>query len=183
MSMNDIIEIDRRAEEKGEGSASYIQQNKQYFAIVYEYVPEAKLELDAVQRQLDFFHHIGFHPCQVMRKENWQGPGILLDFGDYNSPVDPWFAALNAYRPQPTAEIVIDPEAVEARGVELWNKQEELYRQGVRPTKEEKREKKRIEAMENTAELVERGYDAGRRYVSYFERKSRNGVRIEDRPD
>ncbi|KAL2021181.1 hypothetical protein VTK56DRAFT_7487 [Thermocarpiscus australiensis] len=69
LAMNDIIEIDYRAWEKGEGSASYLEPDQEYFAIVYEYIPPAELELDAVQRQLDFFHHIGFQPCQGHGRE------------------------------------------------------------------------------------------------------------------
>lgn len=45
-----------------------------------------------------------------MHEVNWQGPGILLDFGDYNSPVDPWFKARCAYHKHTTAEYIIDRE-------------------------------------------------------------------------
>ncbi|KAK3941527.1 hypothetical protein QBC46DRAFT_227893, partial [Diplogelasinospora grovesii] len=70
VAMNMVIKIDSRAAMKGEGSASYIRAGQDYFALVYEYIPSAELEVVAVQRQLDFFHHIGFQPCQQMNREN-----------------------------------------------------------------------------------------------------------------
>lgn len=170
MAMNDVIEIDARAEYKGEGSASYIERNREYFAIVYEYVLGAKLELNAVQRQLDFFFHIGFHPCQGGNEKNWQGPGILLDFGDYNSPVDPWFEALCAYHPHPRAEIFIDRATVEARARQEGNRIRELRDEGIGPTEEEKRENEKEEATADTAMFIEWGYQ-DKRHRSYFDRK------------
>lgn len=49
MRMNSIIKVDEYARRKGEGSASYLESDAQYYAIVYEYVPEAQLECDSVQ--------------------------------------------------------------------------------------------------------------------------------------
>jgi hypothetical protein len=171
MAMNDAIQIDPHAEYKGEGAASYIEGGREYFAIVYEYIPPTKLELNAVQRQLDFFYHIGFHPCQGVNEKNWQGPGVLLDFGDYNSPVDPWFEALCAYHPHPPAEIFIDRAAVEARAREEGDRMRELRDDGIGPTEEEKQEEEKERAAADTAHFVELGYQ-DRWHRSYFDRKS-----------
>lgn len=169
MALNDIIEVDGYAAEKGEGSASYLEPDQEYFAIVYEYIPETKLEFDAVQAQLDFFHHIGFHHCQGHNERNWQGPGILLDFGDYNSPVDQWFLGRSAYYPCPAAEIVIDRAKVEARVTEEFDRKSMLRDQGILPTEEEKRAEEMEQARGKTARTIERGYQWGRRYRSYFD--------------
>lgn len=164
-----MIKIDDYAAYKGEGSASYIERGREYFAAVYEYVPETKLERSAVQRQLDFFYHIGFHPCQAVKEKNWQGPGILLDFGDYNSPVDTWFKALSAYHPRRSAEIIVDRAMVEARIEEEGNKLWELRDQGIGPTEEEKRAQEQKRATANTARFIEWGYQDRQR--SYFDCK------------
>lgn len=169
--MNKAIEIDWDAEEKGEGAASYLEADREYFAIVYEYIPRAKLDISAVQRQLDFFHHIGFHPCQGARARNWQGPGILLDFGDYNSPVDPWFAARCAYHAPVSAEVIVDWPKVEERADREWDRKAELREQGIGPTEEELRAEKQQRALSDTARFVERGYKPSRWYTSYFDRE------------
>lgn len=169
MAMNDIIETDDYAAEKGEGSASYLKPDQDYFAIVYEYIPERRLELNAVQAQLDFFYHLGFEPCQGVREKNWQGPGILLDFGDYNSPVDQWFEGGGAYYPRPSAEILVDRANVEAREAQEFDSKAKLRQQGIEPTGEEKRAEEMEQMREHTARAVERGYQWGRRYRSYFD--------------
>ncbi|KAK3292824.1 uncharacterized protein B0H64DRAFT_326975 [Chaetomium fimeti] len=168
MRMNKIIEIDYDAKHNGEGYASYLERDKIYYAIVYEYVPEEKLELGPVQRQLDFFYYLGFLPCQTMRAVNWQGPGILLDFGDYNSPVDQWFPAVFCYTPRPEAEFIIDPKTVEARISEKYNRIRVLRDQGIGPTEEEKRERDIERASAATGRWVEWGYYEDRRGRSYF---------------
>jgi hypothetical protein len=171
MAMNDVIEIDDYAADKGEGSASYIDRSREYFAIVYEYISDTKLERNAVQRQLDFFYRIGFHPCQAVKEENWQGPGILLDFGDYHSPVDPWFKALSSYHPCRSAEILVDRAAVEARVEEEEIRMRELEDQGIGPTEEEKRAQEKGRATAKTARYIEWGYQ-DKWHRSYFDRKS-----------
>jgi hypothetical protein len=171
MAMNDVIEVDDNAADRGEGSASYIDRSREYFAIAYEYIPDTKLERDAVQRQLDFFYRIGFHPCQAVKEENWQGPGILLDFGDYNAPVDPWFKALSSYHPCRSAEILVDRAAVEARAEEEENRMRELEDQGIGPTEEEKRAQEKERVTAKTARYIEWGYQ-DKWHRSYFDRKS-----------
>ncbi|KAH6623430.1 hypothetical protein F5144DRAFT_583213 [Chaetomium tenue] len=169
MRMNSIIKVDEYARRKGEGSASYLESDAQYYAIVYEYVPKAKLEFDPVQSQLDFFYRIGFHPCQGMHEVNWQGPGILLDFGDYNSPVDPWFKARCAYHKHTAAEYIIDRKKAQAESSAEWNRINNLRHQGIGPTEEEKRKREKEKAQSDTARFVEYGYDEHQRYLSYFE--------------
>ncbi|KAK4139077.1 uncharacterized protein C8A04DRAFT_41003 [Dichotomopilus funicola] len=163
MRMNSIIKIDEYARRKGEGSASYLESGAQYYAIVYEY------------SQLDFFYRIGFHPCQGLHKVNWQGPGILLDFGDYNSPVDPWFEARCAYHKHTTAEYIIDrTKALEESSAE-WDRINNLRDQGIGPTEEEKQKREKEKAQSNTARFVEYGYDEHQRYLSYSECKAWDG--------
>jgi hypothetical protein len=170
--LNDSIEIDDYAAKKGETTASYIEPDQlEYFAIMYEYIPDTKLELDAVQRQLDFFHHIGFHPCQDADKRNWQGPGILLDFGDYTSPVDRWFGARSAWRPCLSAEAIVDWDQFEEKIDRELNRLKELRERGI--DEEEKREQQKKFAQEDTTEAMEWGYEASRWHRSYFDRKSK----------
>ncbi|KAK0727524.1 hypothetical protein B0T26DRAFT_868802 [Lasiosphaeria miniovina] len=96
-----------------------------HFALVYEYIPAAKTEMDPVKRQLDFFSQIGFGRCQPMNPCNWQGPGFLIDFGDYNTPIDEWFSKINyrAHREDP--EAIVDPTAYDRRMDELWEAEKE----------------------------------------------------------
>ena len=171
VSLNNTIEIDEYAESKGEGSASYIQADREYFGIVYEYIPSAKLERDAVQRQLDFFHHIGFESCQGAKEQNWQGPGILLDFGDYNAPVDQWFEGKSAYHPCDSADVLVDWDRVREEARKEWERQQELREEGIGPTEEEKRAMKKKRMSADTAKHVEWGYQANRWHTSYFDRK------------
>lgn len=182
MRMNSIIEVDEYAGEKGGGSASYLKSDAQYYAIVYEYIPEAKLELGPLQRQLDFFYRLGFHPCQGIQEVNWQGPGILLDFGDYNSPVDPWFRARCAYHKHTTAEYIIDRQKVQAALTAESKRINNLRDQGIGPTEEEERERKKVRAQSDTARFVEYGYDEYERYLSYFQCKSGNNGNLKYRP-
>jgi hypothetical protein len=84
--LNRYSEIDERRARKGDLVPTYFKPGKYYFGLVYEYIPPAKLEVDAVQRQIDFLHYAGFTTCQPANKANWQGPGIKLDFGDYRTP-------------------------------------------------------------------------------------------------
>jgi hypothetical protein len=167
--MNSFIKIDQYAESRGEGSASYIRSDQEYFAIIYEYIPSAKLELDTVQRQLDFFHYIGFHPCQGARERNWQGPGILLDFGDYSSPVDRWFNGRGAWDPCLSARVLVDRAKFDKEAIEECKRLEELEEQGLEPTEEEERLEEKECAQDDTAMYVEWGYKGYR--GSYFDRK------------
>ncbi|AEO65572.1 uncharacterized protein THITE_35330, partial [Thermothielavioides terrestris NRRL 8126] len=68
--LNRYISIDSRALRKGEATASYFDRGRQYIGIVYEYVPKAALEQEAVRRQLDFFHWTGFQRCQAVKQAN-----------------------------------------------------------------------------------------------------------------
>jgi hypothetical protein len=170
-ALNDVITVNEYAEAKGEGSASFIYSDQEYFALVYEYIPSAKLELDAVQRQLDFFYHIGFHPCQDAMGRNWQGPGILLDFGDYNSPVDQWYEGRGACDLCLSAEVLVDRKRVEERLCKEWDKKAELRQRGIKPTEEEVLAEKKRQASRKTAICVEWGYQANPWYTPYFDRK------------
>ncbi|KAF4446743.1 hypothetical protein F53441_9677 [Fusarium austroafricanum] len=64
-----------------------IWPTEEYNAIVYEYVPsnDVGLDVDVVQKQLDFFWFGGW--CLVpLQPANWGGAGILLDMGDLILP-------------------------------------------------------------------------------------------------
>ncbi|KAF4500260.1 kinase-like domain [Fusarium agapanthi] len=55
--------------------------DKQYFAIVYDFVPEGQLEAKNIIDQLNFFHIVGFLNVQL-KLENWLSTGVLVDFSD-----------------------------------------------------------------------------------------------------
>lgn len=159
LALNDSIEVQEDVDSSdGEVSASLLEADREYFALVYEYIPKAGLEFDAVQRQLDFFYHIGFQHCQVPDQRNWQGPGILLDFGDYHSPVDQWFHGGDAFTTCPLAAALLDWDGYMAK-------------LSKKTTKEEVRAGKKFEARGKTARYVESGYDGELWSVSYFKRK------------
>ncbi|KAK4240598.1 hypothetical protein C8A03DRAFT_41911 [Achaetomium macrosporum] len=164
--LNKKIEVNY---ERDEATASYPAKDRKYFAIIYEYIPHAELELKAVQRQLDFFHHIGFQQCQDPTERNWEGPGMLLDFGDYSSPVDKWLDGGSAYRPPVSARVVVDWATVQKEATEKWNRIHELRISGVGPTAGEKLEDEKERVREDTATYIERGYRKNRLYPGYFE--------------
>jgi len=144
--------------------------DRDYFAIVYEYIPETPLELDAVQAQMDFFYRIGFESCQGSNIKNWQGPGILLDFGDYEAPVVPLFDGAGAFAEVPSAEFLLHRAEIMARPSTEWDEWNKRYEEG-RLTEEEKLAEKRKRAAEETSEFIERGYRRGQWDASYFVRE------------
>ncbi len=147
-----------------------IKPERDYFAIVYEYIPETPLELHAVQAQMDFFHSIGFESCQGSNIKNWQGPGVLLDFGDYEAPVVSRFDGAGAFHEAPSAEFLLHRKEVMERSNREWNEMEARRAQGLL-TEEEKLAEKRQFVAGDTAEYVERGYRPGQWDASYFVRK------------
>lgn len=70
-----------------DGQKRYLSPEKEYYAIVYEYIPNDMPPLDdaATQEALDFFWLSGFTFIDV-RPENWLG-GIVLDMACFVSPV------------------------------------------------------------------------------------------------
>lgn len=66
-----------------------IWPQKEYFAIVYEFIPEGCLDKNVVQSQLDFYWLVGFCFTPTMRPDNWKGDGILIDMADL---ICPWHA-------------------------------------------------------------------------------------------
>ncbi|KAI5860387.1 hypothetical protein GGS23DRAFT_613950 [Durotheca rogersii] len=78
------------------GLVREIRPSEEYYAIVYELIPQDQPAMDVhvTQSQLDFFWLVGF--CFVpMRLENWAGPGMLLDMADIICPWHAgWFKAL-----------------------------------------------------------------------------------------
>ncbi|AEO56690.1 hypothetical protein MYCTH_2078222, partial [Thermothelomyces thermophilus ATCC 42464] len=57
MHLNRLISWDKRLERKGELIPAFFEPERHYYGIVYEYIPPATLEVDAVQRQIDFFYY------------------------------------------------------------------------------------------------------------------------------
>jgi hypothetical protein len=73
-----------------DGILRQILPTEEYYAIIYEFIPDCQLDIDnhVIQSQLDFYWLVGF--CVVpMRPENWKGPGVLIDMADI---VCPWHA-------------------------------------------------------------------------------------------
>ncbi|KAM0269244.1 hypothetical protein ACHAQH_009808, partial [Verticillium albo-atrum] len=73
-----------------DGLRHHVLRDEEYYAIVYEFVPESELVTnpEAMQRELDFLWRVGF--CFVpLRKEYWID-GVLLDMADI---IYPWHAA------------------------------------------------------------------------------------------
>ncbi|KAK3328196.1 hypothetical protein B0T19DRAFT_184613 [Cercophora scortea] len=62
-----------------------IRPDQEYFAIVYEYLPEGENNLAAVQSQLDFLWRAGFCFGLSPREENWKD-GVLVDLSEIASP-------------------------------------------------------------------------------------------------
>jgi len=73
---------------------------EEYFALVYEYLPPMRLHEESMQRQLDFFHKIGFR-CHHLADSCWEGPGVLVNPSNYYMPVDQQFPGTYAYSPAP----------------------------------------------------------------------------------
>ena len=63
-----------------------IWPDRQYFFIVYEYIPEGDNDKGEMQLALDFLWLAGFEFSQLLRKENWKS-GVLVDLSDIIAPV------------------------------------------------------------------------------------------------
>lgn len=74
-----IIAIDRQKR--------HLLPDKDYYAVVYEYIPNDMTPLDdtATQEVFDFFWSSGFTSMDI-REENWLG-GIVLDMASFINPV------------------------------------------------------------------------------------------------
>lgn len=62
-----------------------IVPDHEYFAIVYEYVPENDNDLAAVQSQLDFLWRAGFNLAPTPLPDNWKG-SVLVDLSEIECP-------------------------------------------------------------------------------------------------
>lgn len=84
-----------------------ILPDRQYFAIVYEYIPEGDNDRGQMQQVLDFLWRAGFDFCQSLRKENWKS-GVLVDLSDIISPVGySWHK--NSYRRADASHAFLPP--------------------------------------------------------------------------
>jgi hypothetical protein len=93
--------------EKGDLTPLGFEADKQYFGIVYEFIPAATREASAMQRQIDFFYYAGFDTCQLANEDNWQGPGIKLDFGDFVTAIDPMLDGESYFQTPTTASYIL----------------------------------------------------------------------------
>jgi hypothetical protein len=152
MHLNRRIAFGDRRPEKGDLVPILFEPDIKYFGIVYEYIPHAILEPTAMQRQIDFFHYAGFSCIQPANEENWQGPGIKLDFGDFVTPVEPRFNGGTYFRdPTPASSILGDPDESSQRSETDHNK--------LMDAMEERQRQQRVPRAR--ARAVERAYCAG----------------------
>jgi hypothetical protein len=107
MHLNRNIKLGGRRPDKGDLAPTRFAPDGQYFGIVYEFIPPAPLEAAAMQRQVDFFYYVGFDCFQPSNKENWQGPGIKLDFGDFATALDPRFDGGWYFQPPAPATFIL----------------------------------------------------------------------------
>lgn len=63
----------------------------EYYAIIYEFISPPVPERDVVQSQLDVFHRIGFS-LESLKRDNWRGQGLLVDFSDILAPLDRYWS-------------------------------------------------------------------------------------------
>jgi hypothetical protein len=109
----DLMHLNRRIRfggfcpEKGDLAPLRFEPEKQYFGIVYEFIPAATREAPAMQRQIDFFHYAGFDTSQPANLDNWQGPGIKLDLGDFVTAIDPRLDGESYFETPTTARYIL----------------------------------------------------------------------------
>jgi hypothetical protein len=85
-----------------------IQHDREYTAIVYEYVEEGENDADAVQKALDFFRLAGFARTMSLLAKNWKS-SVLLDLCDIVSPRSyGWHG--QRYKPT-TSAFLLDPRS------------------------------------------------------------------------
>jgi hypothetical protein len=63
----------------------FFPRDKDYMAIIYEYVEEAENQHDAVQEAMDFFWLAGFSRTLSPLNKNWKS-GVLVDLSDIAPP-------------------------------------------------------------------------------------------------
>jgi hypothetical protein len=63
----------------------FFSPDKDYMAIIYEYVEEAENQHDAVQEAMDFFWLAGFSRTLSPLNKNWKS-GVLVDLSDIAPP-------------------------------------------------------------------------------------------------
>jgi hypothetical protein len=63
----------------------FFSRDKDYMAIIYEYVEEAENQHDAVQEAMDFFWLAGFSRTLSPLNKNWKS-GVLVDLSDIAPP-------------------------------------------------------------------------------------------------
>lgn len=86
--------------------------DKEYMAIVYEYVEEGENDPDTVQQALDFFWLAGFSGTLSQLPQNWKS-SVLIDLSDIVPPCTyGWHAS--CYKPTPARLLLI-------RGAILWS--------------------------------------------------------------
>jgi hypothetical protein len=81
---------------KLDGLVRQMHSDQDYFAIVYEFVPQCRVvaAMDVMQSQLDFFWLVGFCFVPFMRTKEWFRFGVFMDMSDLMCPWHAgWFNA------------------------------------------------------------------------------------------
>ncbi|KAJ9129840.1 hypothetical protein NKR23_g12445 [Pleurostoma richardsiae] len=92
-----------------DGLSRKIRPAEEYYAIVYEFIPEEQLRVDVIQSQLDLFWLAGF--CLVpMQLCNWKGPGVLVDLADLICPWHTPIVFCKCWWPHQVRSILYLPE-------------------------------------------------------------------------
>ncbi|KAK4241302.1 hypothetical protein C8A03DRAFT_12407 [Achaetomium macrosporum] len=78
-----------------------ILPDQEYFAIVYEYIPENGNDLAAVQSQIDFLCRTGFNFAPTPLRDNWKD-SVLVDLSEIECPWQlGWSSASYSRGPRP----------------------------------------------------------------------------------
>jgi hypothetical protein len=142
-SGKDLMHLNRRISfagfrpEKGDLVPARFEPDKRYFGIVYEFIPSTPREEPAMQRQIDFFHYVGFDTCQPVNLESWQGPGIKID--DFVTAVEPRFDSEFCFETPTPASYILGHRKTEGTNcdtlmddIEKAQRQEEVPRARAR---------------------------------------------------
>ncbi|KAK5998418.1 hypothetical protein PT974_00797 [Cladobotryum mycophilum] len=63
-----------------------MEEGKEYYGIVYEFIPEGENSIEPIQTQMDFFKRAGFDFGGSPRHQNWKSSMLV----DYSELVTPW---------------------------------------------------------------------------------------------
>jgi hypothetical protein len=88
----------------------FIERDKEYTAILYEYIEEGQNDADVVQEAVDFFWLVGFSFTLSQLPQNWKS-GVLIDLCDIAPPRGyGWFEKSYRRGPYSAALMLQQPE-------------------------------------------------------------------------